>query len=76
MSPNPAIPGTPYLTTLQQEYQTLQTNIGLGVREVRFQDRTVVYPSIADMIRASNYLYQVLNPQAVRQVRFFTTKGL
>jgi hypothetical protein len=60
--------------------------IATGVRTVRFQDRTVEYSSVDDMIKAANYIYQLLYPNGggpngtsgsgYRQIRFYTDKGL
>jgi hypothetical protein len=59
----------------------LNVAIATGVREVRFQDRTVVYASIDEMIKAANYIFQLLNPTSTsggpsRQIRIYTNKGL
>jgi hypothetical protein len=74
------IPGLPPLNPLQVEYNTLQSAIAGGVTEVRFQDRTVRYASVKDMILAANYIYQQLagttGAGGCRQVRMFTNKGL
>jgi predicted GNAT family acetyltransferase len=74
------IPGVTPPAPLQAQYDALQLAIGTGVRVVRFQDRTVEYASIDDMIKAANYLYQLLNPAGSvgsrRQIRFYTNKGL
>jgi hypothetical protein len=73
------IPGLPPLNPLASEYQALQSAIAGGVTEVRFQDRTVRYASIKDMIVAANYIYQQLagsGAAGCRQVRMFTSKGL
>jgi hypothetical protein len=73
------IPGLPPLNPLASEYQALQSAIAGGVTEVRFQDRTVRYASIKDMIVAANYIYQQLagsGPGGIRQVRMYTNKGL
>jgi hypothetical protein len=51
---------------------------------VRFQDRTVEYASVKDMILAANYIYGLLYPGGgsptgtggYRQIRFYTNKGL
>jgi hypothetical protein len=73
---------------LQAQYDALQEAIGLGARTVRFQDRTIEYQSIDEMIKAANYLFLKLastggatdangNPIGVkRQVRMYTNKGL
>jgi len=69
---------------LLDQYNALQEAIGLGVKVVRFQDRTVEYPSTDDMIKASNYLYLKLASTGAmpgitgvnRQIRAYTNKGL
>jgi hypothetical protein len=66
---------------LLAQYNTLQEAIGLGARTVRFQDRTIEYQSIDEMIKASNYLYLKLAstgalPGVNRQIRMYTNKGL
>jgi hypothetical protein len=69
---------------LLDKYNALQDAIGLGARVVRFQDRTIEYPSIDDMIKASNYLYLKLAAAGAlpgvtgvkRQIRMYTNKGL
>jgi hypothetical protein len=65
-------------------YYTLQAAIASGAKVVRFQDRTVEYQSIDEMIKASNYLYLQLaasgNIPGVtgvnRSIRTYTNKGL
>lgn len=69
---------------LLDRYNALQEAIGLGAKVVRFQDRTIEYPSIDDMIKASNYLYLKLAATGGipgvtgvnRQIRTYTNKGL
>jgi hypothetical protein len=58
------------------ELATLRAAIASGVTEVRFQDRTVRYASIDQMIKASTYLYQLIYPHGPRTIRCYTTKGL
>ena len=74
------IPGMVQPTPLQAQYDALQLAIATGVRVVRFQDRTVEYASVDDMIKAANYIYQLLYPAGSlggrRQIRFYTNKGL
>jgi hypothetical protein len=77
------IPGLPPPVPLQAQLDALQLAIATGVRTVRFQDRTVEYQSINDMIKAANYIYQLLYPNGggpygsgYRQVRMYTNKGL
>jgi hypothetical protein len=64
----------------QETLDALNMAIATGVRVVRFQDRTVEYSSIDDMIKAANYIYQLLYPSGTgrgcRQIRFYTNKGL
>jgi len=62
---------------LEDELTALQSAIAAGVTEVRFQDRTVRYASVKDLIAASNYTYQMLygNGQN-RQIRMYTNKGI
>jgi hypothetical protein len=56
-TPTP-LPGNPAPSTQQQELQTLWSAIVAGVTEVRFQDRTVRYASVKDMIAAYNFAVQ------------------
>lgn len=65
------------LVALQAQLVTLQNAIASGVTEVRFQDRTVRYASIKDMILASNYISQLIWGSGMnRQIRVYTNKGL
>ena len=75
----------PPLAITQATLDALNAAIASGVRSVRFQDRTVEYQSIDDMIKAASYIYGLLYPGAgagaagaggYRQVRFYTNKGL
>jgi hypothetical protein len=69
---------------LQTQYDALQDAIGLGARTVRFQDRTIEYQSVDEMIKAANYLYlQLASTGGIpgvtgvkRQIRMYTDKGL
>jgi hypothetical protein len=62
---------------LQADLQLLQSAIASGVTEVRFQDRTIRYASVKEMIAASNYIYQLLYGTGQnRQIRIYTNKGL
>jgi hypothetical protein len=76
------IPGLPPPNPLQVQLEALQAAIASGVTEVRFQDRTVRYATIDQMIKAANYIYQLLYPGAggpggpSRQIRVYTNKGL
>jgi len=84
MAPTGPIPGNPIpppLAITQETLLTLQQAIASGVRTVRFQDRTIEYASIDDLIKAANYLQQLLAGQgaitgAHRQIRLYTNKGL
>jgi hypothetical protein len=81
-------PAGPPLT--QATLDALNLAIASGVRSVRFQDRTVEYASIDDMIKAANYIYGLLYPGGgigigpggvvtggqTRQIRCYTNKGL
>lgn len=83
MMPTP-MPGLPPANALLAQYNSLQEAIGLGAMSVRFQDRTIEYQSIDDMIKAANYLYlklaatgQLPGVNGVkRQIRMYTDKGL
>jgi hypothetical protein len=82
------IPGLPPPDPLAAQLQALQLAIANGVRVVRFQDRTVEYQSIDEMIKAANYIAQLLAasgggagaggtaPGGYRQIRMYTNKGL
>jgi hypothetical protein len=76
---------------LQAQLDALNEAIGLGARTVRFQDRTIEYQSIDEMIKAANYLYLKLASTGgvsdgsggattvtgvKRQIRMYTNKGL
>jgi hypothetical protein len=69
---------------LLAQYNALQEAIGLGARIVRFQDRTIEYQSVDEMIKAANYLYLKLASTGAlpgvngvnRQIRMYTNKGL
>ena len=70
-------PGIQPPTPLQAQYAALQLAIASGVKGVRFQDRTVEYASVDEMIKAANYIAQLLGtPGGYRQIRFYTNKGL
>lgn len=74
-------PGLPPLNPLQAQYAALQVAIAGGVTEIRFQDRTLRYASVKDMILAANYIAQLLGGGSPgggvnRQVRIYTNKGL
>jgi hypothetical protein len=84
-----SIPGLQPPNPLLAEYYTLQAAIASGARSVRFQDRTIEYQSIDDLIKASNYLYLKLAGMGLlpsglnggaggvnRQIRCYTNKGL
>jgi hypothetical protein len=74
------VPGLPPPNPLQAQLDALRLAIASGVTEVRFQDRTVRYANIDQMIKASNYIYQLLYPNGgpggYRQIRMYTNKGL
>jgi len=78
------IPGNPPPVPLAAQLQALQMAIASGVKVVRFQDRTVEYTSTDDMIKAANYIWQLLygaggggpNGGGYRQIRFYSNKGL
>jgi hypothetical protein len=68
----------------QATLDALNMAIASGVKVVRFQDRTIEYASIDDMIKAAGYIYQLLYPNGggpsgtggYRQIRFYSNKGL
>ena len=88
-TPTP-VPGLQPPNPLLAQYYALQSAIALGARSVRFQDRTIEYQSVNDMIAASNYLYLKLasmgllpagaagtsNGGVNRQIRMHSNKGL
>jgi hypothetical protein len=84
MSAPTSIPGVQPPSPLLAQCYTLQAAIALGARVVRFQDRTVEYQSVDDMIKAANYLYLQLASTGgipgvngvTRQIRMYTNKGL
>jgi hypothetical protein len=69
-------------------WNALNQAIAMGVRTVRFQDRTIEYASTDEMIKAANYVYQLLLGQGAipgngssssgptRQIRMYSNKGL
>jgi hypothetical protein len=65
----------------QSDLDTLDAAIKSGVTEVRFQDRTVRYKSLADMMQERTLIYTALNPGGdagpgpIRQYRIFTDRG-
>ena len=64
----------------QSDLDTLDAAIKSGVSEVRFQDETVRYRSINDMMTARTLIFSILNPPGVaptviRQTRVFTRSG-
>jgi len=82
-------PGIPPLTPPQAQYLALIDAIGLGAKVIRFQDRTVEYQSVDEMIKAANWLYLKLASTigvpdgnggvtfgVNRQIRMYTEKGL
>jgi hypothetical protein len=58
---------------------TIDAAIASGAKEVHYQDRTVVYPSVEDMMKSrtviNNYLMSLTTPPPTRQIRVFTDKG-
>lgn len=78
------VPGIPVPSPLLAQYYALQSAIALGARTVRFQDRTVEYQSVSDMIKAASYMYLLLAGQGLipgvngvtRQIRMYTNKGV
>lgn len=59
------------------QLQTLDDAIAAGVKEVRFQDRTIVYADIKAMKEARALLYSQLHGSGmVRQVRLYGDSGL
>lgn len=80
MTPIPQ-PGLQPPSPLLVQYYTLQSAIASGAKVVRFQDRTIEYNSIDEMIKAANYMYLLLAAQGLlpgghRQIRMYTNKGL
>ncbi len=61
----------------QAQLDALDDAIATGAKEVRFQDRTVVYNSTDELIKARNLVSTILNSDSmVRQTRVYTTKGI
>jgi len=58
---------------------TIDAAIASGAKTVRFQDRTIEYQSIKDLMDArttiNNYLMSLTTPPPTRQIRVFTDKG-
>lgn len=65
----------------QADLDNLDAAIKSGVTEVRFQDRTVRYKSVQDMLAERTLIYTSLNPGGdsgpgpLRQYRVFTDRG-
>jgi hypothetical protein len=61
------------------DLQTIDSAIASGAKVVRFQDRTIEYQSISDLMKArteiNNYLMSLTTPPPTRQIRVFTDKG-
>lgn len=61
------------------DLSTIDAAIASGAKMVRFQDRTIEYQSIADLMKArteiNNYLMSQSSPPPTRQIRVFTDKG-
>ena len=67
---NPSIPGQQYPpNALPGLYNALLAAIGSGVHTVRFQDRTIQYASVTEMLLAANTLYQTMAAQGINPNR-------
>lgn len=80
MAPTP-MPGIQPVNPMMAQYLALVDAIGLGAKVIRFQDRTVEYATVDEMIKAANYLYLRMAangvvPGGARSIRTFTNKGL
>lgn len=61
----------------QATLDALDLAIATGVKVVRFQDRTIEYASVDEMIKAANYIRTLLYPAGInRQVRVYSNKGI
>ena len=69
---------TPPLWT-QTDLRNITLAIASGQLEVRFNDRTIRYRSIDDLVKAKavieNYLFQESSDVPVRQIRIWTNGG-
>jgi len=61
----------------QSDLDAIDAAIKAGVSEVRYQDRTVKYQSIKDMMEARTLIVTELNvgAQTIRQSRVYTDRG-
>ena len=71
-----ASPSTPAPQFTVADLASINSAIASGATEVRFQDRTIRYRSMQDMLIARNLIYQYLYPNTTtRQTRIATTQG-
>ena len=66
-----------------QDLAAINAAISSGATEVRFQDRTVRYRDMKDLILARTTIWNSLYPNGapngqggIRQIRMYTSKGL
>lgn len=64
----------------QSDLIALESSIKSGTKEVRFQDRTVVYQNLDDMLKLRSAMIVELSPTGTapaiqRQVRLVTDRG-
>ena len=63
----------------QDDLAVIDKAIASGTQEVRFQNRTDIYRSIDDLLKAraeiTSYLAQVGGPTQVRMVKVYTKSG-
>lgn len=71
---NSAMPFNPPLWTLD-DLRTICAAIATGTLEVRYADRTIVYRSMGDLLKAKVVIEQYLNPPQIRQYRFHPKDG-
>ncbi len=60
----------------QEQLDALDAAIASGTQEVRFQDRTVVYRSMKDLLAARTLIVNALGQNLVRQIRLETQSGI
>ncbi len=74
--PYPPLPPPPPAAFTITDLAALNAAIASGAQEVRFQDRTVVYRSVKDMLLARTLMLSALGMTLTRQIRMETQTGL
>ncbi len=74
--PQPVPVPPPSTSFTAAELAALNTAIASGALEVRFQDRTIMYRSMKDLLAARTIILAALATTTIRQVRMETKTGL